>query len=95
MERRKHERERRYTHRDQRDLKQPGINFAAFEPGVKKEQHECENRDVRPTNHIRAIDVGCGNIFSHRMSPILMFLAAEGAQLFRPHVRQVLDLIVR
>jgi hypothetical protein len=52
-------------------LKQQGVDLAAREPRIQKEQHEREDRDARPGERIRAIDVVYSrcNIVSHGMSP--------------------------
>ena len=69
VQRREDEREGCDTHRNQCDLEQNWIDPEALEPRVQKEQHEGEDRDVRPRERIRPGDVNCGKIFSHQMPP--------------------------
>jgi hypothetical protein len=69
VQRREHEREASDTHRNQCGLKQHGIDPAALKPWVQKEQHEGEDRDVRPGERIRPGDVDCCKIFSHQIPP--------------------------
>lgn len=69
VQRREHEREGRNTHRNQCGLEQQGIDPAALKPRVQKEQHEGEDRNVRPSERVRSGDVDCRKIFSHQMPP--------------------------
>ena len=59
----------RDTHRNQCGLQQDGIDSAALESRVQKEQHEGGDRDVRPGEYVRPGDVDGRKIFSHQMPP--------------------------
>ena len=58
VDRRKYERERRHPQDDECNLEQDGVDRPFLKPRVEKEQHECEDRNVRRGERIRAVDVG-------------------------------------